>query len=117
METTEDQGFRSKDNKKPKAAESNVNGEENDLNQDEKNFQENEEKTGNKVESSETDEAEDKVQANPEAPRESDDQNFKNKFYYLAAELENFRKRTQKEKESLLKYANEKLLLDLIDVV
>ncbi|NJD76118.1 MAG: nucleotide exchange factor GrpE [Candidatus Methanoperedens sp.] len=40
----------------------------------------------------------------------------KDRFLRLNAEFDNFRKRTQKEKEEFTKYANEKLILELIDV-
>ncbi len=37
-------------------------------------------------------------------------------FLRLNAEFDNFRKRTLKEKEEFIKYANEKLILELLDV-
>ncbi len=40
----------------------------------------------------------------------------KDRFLRLNAEFDNFRKRTIKEREELIKYANEKLILELIDV-
>lgn len=40
----------------------------------------------------------------------------KDRCLRLNAEFENLRKRTQKEKEEFIKYANEKLILELIDV-
>ncbi len=40
----------------------------------------------------------------------------KDRFLRLNAEFDNFRKRTLKEKEEFIKYANEKLILELIDV-
>jgi molecular chaperone GrpE len=40
----------------------------------------------------------------------------KDRCLRLNAEFENSRKRTQKEKEEFIKYANEKLILELIDV-
>lgn len=40
----------------------------------------------------------------------------KDLFLRLNAEFDNFRKRTLKEREELIKYANEKLILELIDV-
>lgn len=43
--------------------------------------------------------------------------NFKEKYYYLAAEVENMRKRFEREKENLLKYGNEKVLSQLIGIV
>ena len=42
---------------------------------------------------------------------------FKAKYYYLAAEVENMRKRFEREKESLLKYGNEKVISSLVNVV
>jgi len=40
----------------------------------------------------------------------------KDRFLRLNAEFDNFRKRTLKEREEFIKYANEKLILELIDV-
>lgn len=42
---------------------------------------------------------------------------YKAKYFYIAAEMDNFRKRMEREKENLLKYGNEKVLSDLIQVV
>lgn len=42
---------------------------------------------------------------------------FKAKYYYLAAEVENMRKRSEREKENLLKYGNEKVLSSLVNVM
>ena len=42
---------------------------------------------------------------------------WKSKYYYLAADMENFRKRSERERENLLKYGSEKILNDLLDVV
>lgn len=47
----------------------------------------------------------------------ADLEEFKSKYYYLAAELENLRKRHQRELDNLLKYGNEKVLGDLLEVV
>lgn len=44
-------------------------------------------------------------------------EDFKKKYYYLAAEMENARRRFEREKENLLKYGNEKVLSGLIEVV
>lgn len=44
-------------------------------------------------------------------------EDFKAKYYYLAAEFDNFRKRSEREKENLLKFGNEKVLSGLISVV
>ena len=42
---------------------------------------------------------------------------FKDKYYYLAAEMQNMQRRFEKEKESLLKFGSEKILKDLLEVV
>lgn len=42
---------------------------------------------------------------------------FKEKYYYLAAEMQNMQRRFDKEKENLLKYGSERILTDLLDVV
>lgn len=47
----------------------------------------------------------------------SDEEDFKAKFYYLAAEMENFKKRSERERENLVKYGNEKILSNLLEVV
>ena len=44
-------------------------------------------------------------------------EDFKEKYYYLAAEMQNMQRRFEKDRENLLKYGNEKLLNDMIDVV
>jgi len=50
-----------------------------------------------------------------EENKEADD--FKSKFYYLAAEMDNLRKRHEREREQLIKFGNEKVLSGLIEVV
>jgi molecular chaperone GrpE len=42
---------------------------------------------------------------------------YKERYFYVAAEMDNYRKRMEREKENLLKYGNEKVLSDLLDVV
>ena len=51
----------------------------------------------------------------PETVGEEED--YKSKYYYLAAEMENMRKRFGRERENFVKYGNEKILTDLIEVV
>lgn len=41
----------------------------------------------------------------------------KDRCLRLNAEFENLRKRTQKEKEEFVKYANEKLIIELVDIM
>jgi molecular chaperone GrpE len=45
------------------------------------------------------------------------EEDFKAKYYYLAAEVENMRKRFEREKENLLKFGNERILSSLLSVV
>lgn len=60
-------------------------------------------------------EAEDNVEAiNTDANKKDE---YKERFFYVAAELENSRKRFEREKENLLKYGNEKVLSGLIGVI
>ena len=42
---------------------------------------------------------------------------FKEKFYYLAAEMDNLKKRAEREKTQLLKFGTENILKDLIEVM
>jgi molecular chaperone GrpE len=42
---------------------------------------------------------------------------YKAKYFYVAAEMDNYRKRMEREKENLLKYGNERVLSDLLEVV
>jgi molecular chaperone GrpE len=51
-----------------------------------------------------------------EAPAK-EQEDFKAKYFYLAAEMENTRKRFDREKQNLLKFGNEKVLSELIEVV
>ena len=59
-------------------------------------------------------ETEDSTEENVAPIKEED---FKEKFYYVAAEMENMKRRFSKEKENLLKFGNEKVLTGLVDVV
>lgn len=51
------------------------------------------------------------------AKESTESENFKDKYYYLAAEMQNMQRRFDKEKENLLKYGSEKILRDLLEVV
>ena len=48
---------------------------------------------------------------------ESSEEDYKSRYFYLAAEMENARKRFEREKSNWIKYGNEKILTDLIEVV
>ncbi len=61
-----------------------------------------------------------KAEAETQTPKEEpkkEEVDFKAKYYYVAAELDNYRKRMEREKENLLKYGNERVLNDLLQVV
>lgn len=53
--------------------------------------------------------------ANHQIPKQEDD--YKAKYYYLAAEVENMRRRFQKEKEDTIKYGSTKILESLVSVL
>ena len=55
--------------------------------------------------------------AEPTVEAKKDEVDFKAKYYYVAAEMDNYRKRMEREKENLLKYGNERVLSDLLQVV
>ena len=44
-------------------------------------------------------------------------EDFKSKFFYLAAEMENMKKRFDRERQDWLKFGNEKILSSLLEVV
>ena len=41
---------------------------------------------------------------------------YKAKYFYIAAEMDNYRKRMEREKENLVKYGNERVIRDLLEV-
>ena len=53
----------------------------------------------------------------PIVAEEKEEEDFKAKFMYLAAEMDNMRRRYDREKEGLIKFGNEKVLSNLLDVV
>lgn len=44
-------------------------------------------------------------------------EDYKEKYFYLAAEMQNMQRRFDNEKQNLLKYGSEKILKDILDVV
>ncbi|MCT4642238.1 MAG: nucleotide exchange factor GrpE [Bacteriovoracaceae bacterium] len=73
-----------------------------------------------KLEENEQDTVEDNVESieeAKEAKEAKEEDSFKDKYYYLAAEMQNMQRRFDKEKENLLKFGSEKILRDLLDVV
>lgn len=61
--------------------------------------------------------AEAQAQATPEVEPKKEEIDFKAKYFYIAAEMDNYRKRMEREKENLVKYGNERVLSDLLAVV
>lgn len=62
----------------------------------------------------------DTVETETDAPTgvaPKDEPDWKSKYYYLAAELENTRKRAERDREQVLKYGGEKILGDMVDIV
>ncbi len=53
----------------------------------------------------------------PQVEAKKDDVDYKAKYFYIAAEMDNYRKRMEREKENLLKYGNERVLSDLVQVI
>lgn len=64
----------------------------------------------------ETEVEKDEALASKEEPKK-EETDFKAKYYYIAAEMDNYRKRMEREKENLLKYGNERVLMDLVQVI
>jgi molecular chaperone GrpE len=58
-----------------------------------------------------------KTEASEAAEPKKDEVDYKAKYFYIAAEMDNYRKRMERERENLLKYGNEKVLSDLIEVM
>ncbi len=55
--------------------------------------------------------------ANAEVEPKKEEVDYKAKYFYIAAEMDNYRKRMEREKENLVKYGNERVLSDLLQVV
>ena len=49
--------------------------------------------------------------------KEDEEKSYKDKFYYLAAEMENAKRRFEREKVNIIKFGLEKVLKDMLDVV
>ena len=65
----------------------------------------------------ETEAAEAKVDEDEKVVELPKKEDFKEKYYYLAAEMQNLQRRAAKDKENLLKFGNEKILNDMVDVL
>lgn len=89
-------------------------------NQEETNVNETEAQSTkeSEVEQSETTEATETDSKSDESSVATEDfKEYKDKYLYLQAEFENYRKRTLKEKADLISIASEKVLIDLLPVI
>lgn len=50
-------------------------------------------------------------------PEEQEEEDLKNKYLRLAADFQNYRRRTEKEKSDIYAYANEKIIVELLGVI
>jgi molecular chaperone GrpE len=73
------------------------------------------ENTNDKAE--ETKEAKEASEETQQDAPKKEEVDYKAKYYYIAAEMDNYRKRMEREKENLIKFGNERVLSDLIEVV
>lgn len=67
------------------------------------------------AESAEAEESEKQAEAPEEKPQ--DDEDLQTKFLRLSADFQNYRRRTEKEKSDIYAFANEKIVLQLLDVL
>lgn len=61
-------------------------------------------------------EAEQEIQAESQEENKEQD-SFKDKYYYLAAEMQNVQKRYEREKSNYIKFAGEQVLKDMLQVM
>ncbi len=73
----------------------------------------------NKEAETEPKEEEVKVEETEESSEEvkEEEEDFKSKFFYLAAEMENMKRRHERDRENLLKFGNERVISSLIPVL
>lgn len=66
----------------------------------------------------ETEATEDNVETlNTDAKAQKEAEEWKEKYFYIAAEFQNAQKRFEREKENLLKFGSEKILKNLVSVI
>jgi molecular chaperone GrpE len=80
-------------------------------------MQQNENKEETKAEQAENPEVSEGHPEGAKAEEKKEEIDYKAKYFYIAAEMDNYRKRMEREKEGLVKYGNERILKDLIDVL
>jgi molecular chaperone GrpE len=88
-----------------------------DNNENLNNKKNEENKTDENKESVETSETKAPEPTLEEVQPKKEEIDYKAKYFYIAAEMDNFRKRMEREKENLVKYGNERILSDLLQIV
>ena len=54
---------------------------------------------------------------NPEKQKDETEEDYKTKYLYLLAEVDNYKKNKEKELVEYIKYSNEKLIMDMLKVL
>lgn len=65
----------------------------------------------------ETEPKEEEVKVEETSEEVIEEEDFKSKFYYLAAEMENMKRRHEKDRENLLKFGNERIISSMVSVL
>lgn len=78
---------------------------------------ETEHKMDGEAQESEAKEEAEKAQEEEKEPASQEDEDLKTQYLRLAADFQNFKRRVEKEKSDIYAYANEKIALDLLDVI
>jgi molecular chaperone GrpE len=81
------------------------------------NLKNDEKKNEEKVEAQSAEQESASTEENKSEETKKEEVDYKAKYFYVAAEMDNYRKRMEREKENLLKYGNERVLSDLLEVV
>lgn len=75
------------------------------------------ENTNDKTEETKESAKENEQEAGAAQTEKKEEIDYKAKYFYIAAEMDNYRKRIEREKENLIKFGNERILSDLLQVV
>lgn len=70
-----------------------------------------------KAETETAEETKEATNGGVEVEQKKEEVDYKAKYFYIAAEMDNYRKRMEREKENVLKYGNERVISDLLEVV
>ncbi len=80
-------------------------------------MQQNENKEEKKATEAENQETTGAQNTEAKAEEKKEEVDYKAKYFYVAAEMDNYRKRMEREKEGLVKFGNERVLKDLLEVL